>query len=66
MLCCIGLGWLGAKPAEGGYVIASRILTAYYFIHFLVILPLLSYYEKPSPLPASIADSVLGKQPAKA
>ena len=66
VLCCIGLGWLGAKPAEGGYVIASRILTAYYFIHFLVILPLLSYYEKPSPLPASIADSVLGKQPAKA
>ena len=24
--CC--LGWLGAKPAEGGYVIASRIATA--------------------------------------
>ena len=66
VLCCIGLGWLGAKPAEGGYVIASRILTAYYFIHFLVILPLLSYYEKPSALPASIAESVLGKQPAKA
>jgi ubiquinol-cytochrome c reductase cytochrome b/c1 subunit len=66
VLVCIGLGWLGAKPAEGGYVIASRILTAWYFIHFLVILPLLSYYEKPSALPASIAESVLGKQPAKA
>ena len=29
------------KPPEGGYVIAARILTAYYFVHFLVILPLL-------------------------
>jgi quinol-cytochrome oxidoreductase complex cytochrome b subunit len=59
VLTCIGLGWLGAKPAEGGYVIASRILTAWYFIHFLVVLPLLSYYEKPSPLPKSISEPVL-------
>jgi quinol-cytochrome oxidoreductase complex cytochrome b subunit len=63
VLTCIGLGWLGAKPAEGGYVIASRILTAWYFLHFLVVLPLLSYYERPKPLPASIAESVLGNQP---
>jgi quinol-cytochrome oxidoreductase complex cytochrome b subunit len=63
VITCIGLGWLGAKPAEGGYVIASRILTAWYFIHFLVVLPLLSYYEKPSPMPGSISESVLGKQP---
>jgi ubiquinol-cytochrome c reductase cytochrome b/c1 subunit len=63
VLTCIGLGWLGAKPAEGGYVIASRILTAWYFLHFLVVLPLLSYYEKTTPLPASISESVLGKQP---
>ena len=68
VITCIGLGWLGAKPAEGGYVIASRILTAWYFIHFLVVLPLLSYYEKPSAMPGSITESVLGKQslaPAK-
>ena len=32
-------------PAEGGYVIASRILTAWYFIHFLVILPVLGLFE---------------------
>ena len=63
VITCIGLGWLGAKPAEGGYVIASRILTAWYFLHFLVVLPLLSYYERPKPLPASIAESVLGNQP---
>jgi quinol-cytochrome oxidoreductase complex cytochrome b subunit len=60
---CIILGWLGAKPAEGGYVIAARIFTAYYFIHFLVILPLLGFIEKPKPLPKSIAESVLkGKE----
>jgi len=60
---CIILGWLGAKPAEGGYVVAARIFTAYYFIHFLVILPLLGFIEKPKPLPKSIAESVLkGKE----
>jgi ubiquinol-cytochrome c reductase cytochrome b subunit len=59
--CGIGLGYLGAMPAEGGYVIASRILTAYYFGFFLIILPLLGLFEKTLPLPASIADSVFMK-----
>ena len=58
-MVCVGLGWLGAKPAEGGYVIAARILTFYYFVHFLVILPLLGLFEKTKPLPNSIAESVL-------
>jgi ubiquinol-cytochrome c reductase cytochrome b/c1 subunit len=57
----IGLGYLGAMPAEGGYVIASRILTAYYFAHFLIVLPLLGLFETPKALPASIADSVLNR-----
>jgi len=61
---CILLGWLGAKPAEGGYVIAARILTIYYFAHFLVILPLLGMFEKPKPLPNSISESVLGAKKA--
>ena len=59
--CCIGLGWLGAKPPEGGYVIASRILTGYYFAYFLLILPLLGLFETPRKIPGSIAESVLGK-----
>jgi len=58
---CIGLGWLGAKPAEGGYVIAGRILTFWYFAHFLIILPLLGLFEKPRAVPASITEAVLGK-----
>ncbi len=57
----VGLGYLGAMPAEGGYVIASRILTAYYFAHFLIILPLLGLVEKTKPLPNSIAEAVLAK-----
>ena len=61
VLVCIGLGWLGAKPAEGGYVTAARILTFYYFAHFIVILPLLGKFEKTKPLPKSISESVLGK-----
>ena len=55
------LGWLGAKPAEGIYVILARICTVYYFAHFLVILPLLGLIEKPKPLPASISEAVLAK-----
>jgi ubiquinol-cytochrome c reductase cytochrome b subunit len=59
---CVLLGWLGAKPAEGGYVIATRFATAWYFIHFLVVLPLLGLFETPRPLPSSIAETVLGKR----
>jgi quinol-cytochrome oxidoreductase complex cytochrome b subunit len=59
----IGLGYLGSQPPEGGFVIAARILTAYYFLHLLVIIPLLGLFERPRPLPASIADSVLGSGP---
>jgi ubiquinol-cytochrome c reductase cytochrome b subunit len=57
----IGLGYLGAQPAEGGYVIAARILTAYYFIHFLIILPIIGLIERPKPLPSSISEAVLAK-----
>jgi hypothetical protein len=47
VLVCLGLGWLGSKPAEDGYVIAARVLTAYYFIYFLIIFPLLGLIETP-------------------
>ena len=60
-IVCVALGYIGSKPAEGSYLIWGRILTAYYFIHFIVILPLLGLLENPKPLPRSIADDVLGK-----
>jgi ubiquinol-cytochrome c reductase cytochrome b subunit len=62
---CVGLGYLGAMPAEGGYVLASRLLTLYYFAFFIVVLPLLGLFETPKQVPASIADAVL-KNSAKA
>ena len=55
------LGYLGAKPPEGIYLVLSRIATAYYFIHFLILLPVLGRYEKTDPLPMSISDPVLDK-----
>ncbi|MCW2305721.1 cytochrome b [Rhodobium gokarnense] len=58
---CVILGWLGSQPAEGVYVMAARFGTAYYFGYFFIILPLLGFFEKPKPLPASISDAVLAK-----
>ncbi len=55
------LGYLGAKPPECIYLILSRISTAYYFIVFLVLLPLLVLYKKTDQLPFSISDHVLNK-----
>src|SRR5579871_3122994 len=57
-LTCILLGWLGSKPPEGWYVIISRLLTAWYFIHFIVVLPLLGAFETPKPLPNSITEAM--------
>jgi ubiquinol-cytochrome c reductase cytochrome b/c1 subunit len=60
----IGLGYLGSMPAEGGYVIAARILTALYFGYF-VALPLVGLLERPLPLPLSINEPVLAGRPIK-
>jgi len=56
---CIALGYLGSRPAEGIYTVLSQIFTAYYFAHFIIILPLLGKIEKPAKVPPSIADAVL-------
>ena len=59
VVACIGLGAVGAHPPEGIWVIIGRICTLYYFLHFLVILPLLGKLEKPLPLPESISVAVM-------
>ena len=53
------LGYVGAMPAEGVWLLIGRIATAYYFLYFLVILPLLGRLERPKPLPTSISEPVL-------
>jgi ubiquinol-cytochrome c reductase cytochrome b subunit len=55
------LTYLGSAPAEGIYVLLAKIGTAYYFLYFLVILPLLGRLETPRPLPTSISEAVLAK-----
>ena len=55
------LTYLGAAPAEGIYVLLAKFGTAYYFLYFLVILPLLGRLETPRPLPTSISEAVLAK-----
>lgn len=54
VLNCLVLGWVGANPPEGSFIIMGRLATLYYFAHFLIIYPLLSVYEKPHKLPESI------------
>jgi len=61
VIVCVLLGYLGAQPPEGIYVIVGRILTFCYFAYFLILLPLLSRIEKPRPVPNSISDDVLAK-----
>ena len=61
----IALMYYGAQPAEGIYVTLAKISTAYYFLYFLVILPVVSRIETPKPLPASISEAVLAKSAAK-
>ena len=53
------LGYVGAMPAEGIYLVLARVGTVYYFLHFLVILPVVGYLEKTEPVPLSISEPVL-------
>ena len=58
---CVALGYLGSQNPEGLFLVASRICTAYYFINFLLVLPILGLVEKPKPIPESITKAVLEK-----
>ncbi len=55
------LGWVGAHKPEGIFVIEGRVGTFYYFFHFLILMPLLGWFERPLPLPTSISKPVLGQ-----
>jgi ubiquinol-cytochrome c reductase cytochrome b subunit len=55
----VALGWVGANPPEGLVVMVGQIATLYYFVHFLILFPVIGRLERPKPLPASIATAVL-------
>jgi len=65
VLSVIVLGYIGAKPAEGLYVLIGQIATAYYFAFFVVILPWLSKHEIAKPVPKSINADVLAREKTK-
>src|SRR6266403_1649559 len=56
----VALGWVGANPPEGIVVTVGQIATFYYFLHMLILLPLIGKLERPRPLPSSIGAAVLG------
>ena len=63
------LGYCGGSPADPFYVIVAQVCSAYYFLHFLVILPWIARTERPVALPNSITEAVLsgkgGTSPAE-
>lgn len=44
--CCLILGWIGGMPVEEPYVIIGQIASIYYFVYFLLLLPVLGKIEK--------------------
>jgi ubiquinol-cytochrome c reductase cytochrome b/c1 subunit len=65
VVTCFVLGYLGSQPPEGAYLVLGRVFTAYYFLFFLLVMPVVGWIEKPKGLPGSITESVLGPQAAK-
>jgi ubiquinol-cytochrome c reductase cytochrome b subunit len=61
VLSLFTLGAVGAHRPEGIWVVLGRVATTYYFLHFLVILPILGKIEKPLPLPESISRPVVAR-----
>ena len=51
----------GANPPEGYFILIGQLATTYYFLHFLIIMPFVGWFETPRQLPESIASSVLEK-----
>jgi ubiquinol-cytochrome c reductase cytochrome b subunit len=56
------LGWLGSKPPQGIYPTLALIGAIFYYVFFLVIMPILGLIETPRKLPNSITESVLEKK----
>jgi ubiquinol-cytochrome c reductase cytochrome b subunit len=65
VISVVALGYLGSKPPEEPYLTWARVFTAYYFLHLLVLLPIIGVIETPRPLPRSISETVLGRAAAK-
>ncbi|MEO8618902.1 MAG: cytochrome b N-terminal domain-containing protein, partial [Sphingomicrobium sp.] len=52
------LGYVGGAEINAFNIALGQFASAYYFAHFLIILPLISKFERTLPLPSSISASV--------
>nr|YP_010620172.1 Apocytochrome b [Gredgaria maugeana]WAX04208.1 Apocytochrome b [Gredgaria maugeana] len=43
--CCLLLGWIGGMPVEDPFIVIGQILSLYYFVYFLFIIPILGWIE---------------------
>jgi ubiquinol-cytochrome c reductase cytochrome b subunit len=59
LLDCLFLGWIGANPAEGNFILMGRLGTAWYFAHLVIFTPLVGKLERTRPVPESIGTPVL-------
>lgn len=59
------LGWLGSRQVDDITVLWSQIATAYYFIFFLIVMPLLPKLEKVQKPPASISEDMARKSASR-
>ncbi|PJI37972.1 cytochrome b/b6 [Ferrovibrio sp.] len=66
LIACVGLTYAGGLPPEGLALVIGRVCTVYYFAHFLILMPLVGWFEKPLKLPASISEAVLKTEPGAA
>jgi quinol-cytochrome oxidoreductase complex cytochrome b subunit len=62
---CLLLGYIGAQSAVEPFVTIGRLAAAYYFAHFLIIIPLICKFERPLEPPESISAGVLEAQAKK-
>jgi ubiquinol-cytochrome c reductase cytochrome b/c1 subunit len=62
LIDCLVLGYVGANPPADVYVIIGQIATAYYFIHFLILLPVIGLVERARTPPDSIEAAVAGER----
>ena len=53
------LGYVGSQPPDGNMIMIGQAATAWYFIHFFVLLPLLSKYEPVATLPKTLDEPTI-------
>ena len=55
------LMWVGAKPAEGIYLTIALLATIYWFVHFLLVLPIVGLIERPYARPETVEEAFRAK-----